>query len=578
MMINYVTDYIESYHAQRVKFNIEREQLVEYIKREIEPRIETGEIYFDEVQINKCIKYIDTFYFKLEDFQKFIISFIFLFWSEGNDIVFEQFLIMMGRGGGKNGLISGVTNYLQTPMHGIPKYHISLVANSEDQAKMSFEEIYDTIEINAKLQKMFRWGKKEIKNRTTQSILRYKTSNGNTKDGLRDGAVVFDEIHQYEDHKVTDVYVSGLGKVANPREFYIGTDGFVRDGFIDEMKELAHKVLVGEADFDELFPFICKLNNESEVNDPSNWEMANPMFSLPMSDYAKRLFRKVSKQFKKLEVNPSGRDEFMTKRMNYPVVDIERSVATYEELKATKVEFPVLKNLPAIGGFDFASIRDFIAVGALFKIDDKYIFKSHSFVRKEFVDRIYSYSKPNENVNGKRRFAPIRKWEEEGLLTVLDEPSMNPQHVVDWFVRMRDEEGYDFQTICGDGYKMDVLKPLFEAAGFEVSWNGKFSQPPGYRVEVIRNFRAIDARLSSRIEDAFANKKIVFGDNDMMRWYTQNVLRRLKTDGNIEYVKKEETRRKTDGFKAFEAAMFKVDELENNDSGNFIDDIADWWY
>lgn len=305
MMINYVTDYIESYHAQRVKFNIEREQLVEYIKREIEPRIETGEIYFDEVQINKCIKYIDTFYFKLEDFQKFIISFIFLFWSEGNDIVFEQFLIMMGRGGGKNGLISGVTNYLQTPMHGIPKYHISLVANSEDQAKMSFEEIYDTIEINAKLQKMFRWGKKEIKNRTTQSILRYKTSNGNTKDGLRDGAVVFDEIHQYEDHKVTDVYVSGLGKVANPREFYIGTDGFVRDGFIDEMKELAHKVLVGEADFDELFPFICKLNNESEVNDPSNWEMANPMFSLPMSDYAKRLFRKVSKQFKKLEVNPS---------------------------------------------------------------------------------------------------------------------------------------------------------------------------------------------------------------------------------------------------------------------------------
>ncbi|XHB95537.1 hypothetical protein AAFF39_00495 [Lactococcus garvieae] len=55
----------------------------------------------------------------------------------------------------------------------------------------------------------------------------------------------------------------------------------------------------------------------------------------------------------------------------------------------------------------------------------------------------------------------------------------------------------------------------------------------------------------------------------MMRWYTQNVLRRLKSDGNIEYVKKEDVRRKTDGFKAFEAAMFKVDELVDAGPDNF---------
>ena len=73
-------------------------------------------------------------------------------------------------------------------------------------------------------------------------------------------------------------------------------------------------------------------------------------------------------------------------------------------------------------------------------------------------------------MNGKRRFAPIKQWENEGLLTVLDEPSMDAQHVVDWFVRMRDEEGYDFQTICGDGYKMrEYLQPKFEEAGFVFS-------------------------------------------------------------------------------------------------------------
>ncbi len=44
-------------------------------------------------------------------------------------------------------------------------------------------------------------------------------SNGETKDGLRDGAVVFDEIHQFESNKDVSVHISGLGKKANPRNF-----------------------------------------------------------------------------------------------------------------------------------------------------------------------------------------------------------------------------------------------------------------------------------------------------------------------------------------------------------------------
>lgn len=577
-MIDYVQKYIEDYYAGMVEFNYERKLLVDYIKREVEPRLESGEIFFDVEQIENCIGYTEKYFFQLEDFQKFIISFVFLYFSENHRNVYRKILIMIARGNGKNGLLSAIGSYLTTPMHGISKYNISIVANSEDQAKTSFEEVYDTIESHEELEELFgKPCKSEIKNLQTKSLFKFRTSNGNTKDGLRDGAVIFDEIHQYESNKDVKVHISGLGKRPNPREFYIGTDGYVRDGFIDQMKDMALKVLKGEAKWNTMFPFICKLDKAEQVDNPKNWELSSPMFSLPMTEYAQGLYETVLEEYEDLEINPSGRDEFMTKRMNFPVTDIERSVATYEELKATKREFPELRDLPAIGGFDFASTRDFIAVGALFKIDGDYIFKCHSFVRKEFVDRIYSYSKPNENVNGKRRFAPIRQWEEEGLLTVLDEPSMDPQHVIDWFVRMRDEEGYDFQTICGDAYKMKgLLQPLFEQAGFEVSWNGKFEAPLGYRVEVIRNFRAIDAQLSAVIEDGFANHKFNFGDNDMMRWYTNNVLRHLKKDGNVEYIKKEDVRRKTDGFKAFEAAMFKAELLNEVDSTDFYDNL-DWF-
>lgn len=54
------------------------------------------------------------------------------------------------------------------------------------------------------------------------------------------------------------------------------------------------------------------------------------------------------------------------------------------------------------------------------------------------------------------------------MLTVIDEASINPQYIVDWFVKMRDEEGYDLQRIVSDNFRMEILKPLFEREGFEV--------------------------------------------------------------------------------------------------------------
>ncbi|HEQ9667049.1 TPA: hypothetical protein VIQ41_001643, partial [Streptococcus pyogenes] len=47
-MIEYVQDYIDDFEKGRVIFNQERKDLVDYIYREIVPRIEKKEIFFDE--------------------------------------------------------------------------------------------------------------------------------------------------------------------------------------------------------------------------------------------------------------------------------------------------------------------------------------------------------------------------------------------------------------------------------------------------------------------------------------------------------------------------------------------------
>ncbi|MEE3950755.1 terminase TerL endonuclease subunit [Peribacillus frigoritolerans] len=545
----YVSEYIELYESGKIQLNKERIMLLEYLQEHILSR---DDLYFDEQLIENFVKFAEKWYFPLQPFQKFIAAFVFLFHKEDDSVYYEQFLIMMARGAGKNGFISALSHFFISPLHGIPRYNISIVANSELQAKTSFKEIYDVIESNAVLEDLFYRTKVEITGNDTKSILQYHTSNAGSKDGLRDGCVIYDEIHRYENSDVVNVFSSGLGKVENPREFFIGTDGFVREGFLDKMKERAMNILKGKDLNDPLFPFICKIDDPIEVDNPELWEKANPMFSEPRSTYAKRLFKKVLAQFKQLVNNPSNREEFMTKRMNLPEVDLNKTVASWEDIMRTGYEedgetlrlVPDLQHRTAVGGLDFASIKDFASVGLLFKVGEDYIWKTHSFVRKGFLDKVTLK-------------VPIFEWEDKGLLTIVDEPVINIKHIVDWFVNMR--EIYGVNTIVADTFRLDLVKTALEAEGFILLY--------------IRNPKAIHSLLAPRVETLFANNHIIFGDNPLMRWFTNNVYVHIKKDGNKEYLKKDEFKRKTDGFQAFIHALWQADNILEEEMDFYLADI-----
>jgi phage terminase large subunit-like protein len=549
----FIEEYIQMYERGEIILNKERILLIEHLKKNVLSR---DDIYFNEDLIDNYVRFTEKQYFILEPFQKFIIPFVFLYFKEDDELFYEQIFIMMARGAGKNGLITSLSHFFISPMHNIPNYDVSVVANSEEQSKVSFKEMYECIQ-NNNLFKWFDATKMQITGVDTNSVFRFRTSNASTKDGGRDGAVIYDELHRYENADTVNVFSSGLGKIKNPREFFITTDGFVRDGYLDKMKSRAMDILEGREPDDRLFPFICKLDDVNDMNDFKNWEMANPMFHKPMGAYAQRLWNKVHTQYKQLETNPTAREEFITKRMNLPLVDLEKSVATWEEIEATNQEIPydALLGRECIGCIDFASIRDFASVGLLFRYQSKYVFITHSFVRKEVADKYYGYSMRYDNEQKKRKFAPIREWEELGLLTVVDEPSISPSLLVDWLVDARSK--YEITKIIADNFRLELLRKPLEDMDFEV--------------EIIRNPRAIHSLLAPRIETAFATNEIVFGSNPLMRWYTNNVLVKIDKNGNKTYEKKEPIRRKTDGFHAFVHGMYRADEISETTFDDSLD-------
>jgi len=552
LKVKHVDDYISSWKNGKIILNDKRIKLINLIEKEILPYDDL--FYFDDEKIEDYITFSERWYFELDEWEKFIASFIFLFYIEDDEPVFDEFVINMGRGGGKNGFISTLSHFFISPLHGIEHYDVSIVANSEDQAKKSHVECYRIIKKrgNEVLEEEFEAFKSKITGLETQSVFEYKTSNASTKDGGREGAVIYDEYHEMENSDIVDVFSGGLGKVDCGRQFFIGTKGFVREGFFDIKYRECEDVLNGVVEFRNVFPYIAELDAIGEMDSPELWAKANPALQQPLNKRGKRLFTKVMKQYKKLATEPSGRSAFVTKRMNFLEESMENSVASWEEITATNRPYFELTGIP-VGSFDYGSVRDFAACGLLFKKADEYVFDTFSFAIKQFCDVHYGYSNSGQDI-GTEKKAPIKKWEKDGLMKVVDEPSLNPQHIVDWFVKAR--EKYGVRKIIADNYKLDILRPLLEAEGFEV--------------ECIRRPRSIHPLMASRVEDGFANKKFIFGDNPLMRWYTNNVYVKETSDGK-QFLKKEETKRKTDGFQAFVYALYRANELDELDIGTALE-------
>src|SRR5699024_9229783 len=118
------------------------------------------------------------------------------------------------------------------------------------------------------------------------------------------------------------------------------------------------------------------LDDPDEADNPDMWPKANP--SLP---YMPTLKREMMNEYLQTKINSEVRIEFMTKRMNRPVEDVRRVVATYEDILATNKPLPDnLKGIDAIAGVDFADVRDFCSVGLYFKHENQKYWIQHTFV------------------------------------------------------------------------------------------------------------------------------------------------------------------------------------------------------
>lgn len=536
-----VQAYIDIVEQEKHRTNIEQKQVVQLVRNAFQNEV----LKYDVNQIEKYMSYQKYFPFDLFEWEIFCFVLHNCIFKTDGTPRWSDLFILCGRGAGKNGYLSFEDFCLLTETHGVAYYDIDICANSEEQAKTSFDEIYNILESpkwTKKLKKHFRWNKTEIENLKTKSKIKYRTNNPKGKDGLRSGKVDFDEPHAYENWENINVFTTGLGKKPHPRRTYVSTNGDVRGAVLDQLIEKSEKILKGEIPDNGFLPFICKLNNEKEVHDPQNWEMANP--SLP---YLPTLKEQMNREFQDYLLDPVINNAFMTKRMNVPQGRKDTEVASWENILKTNGEVPDLRGKTCVCGIDFSKTTDFVSAFLLFKENEKYYGIHHSWFCNASNDKA-------------RIKFPLHEAVANGTLTIVDDVEINPTLIAEWIEEQR--LYYDIDKIAIDSFRYSLLSRALANIGYEA------------KDKQVKLVRPSDIMLvQPKIHSWFVSNRIIWGDDSMMRWYTNNTKLEPAPNNNFRYAKIEPKSRKTDGFMAFVASVTLEEELPETADFAFLDPI-----
>lgn len=540
----YIDSYIDDCRSGKIIVGEDILLALDYI----EFKLNNDDVIIWHEKIDKAVELMERYFeISLFDWELFITALIHCYYDSTDTVVFDEILLEMGRGNGKNGFISPIAWYLTTHYHGVKSYNIDIIANSQDQSLTSFNDIYEMLDLTwSKSKKFFYKTKEVITNLITKSYIKYNTSNARTKDGKRSACLIFDEIHEYENYDMISVFTSGFGKRKHSRIFYITTNGHVREGVLDDKLKLAKDVLNGTIKDLGFLPLLYHIDSEEEALNPDMWHKANPSLK-----YLPELKKQMDKEFIQMKYTPSVERDFYTKRMNWPKNNADIAVTDWENIAATNKPLFDCKGRQAVIGIDYMKITDLASVNIHIRDGDKRYDISHSWLCLQSADL-------------KRLKIPWQQWADEGRLTLVDDVEINPKLIADYILEQ--SQYHDIKGIAVDNYRYALLASALKDIGFDKEHKNLYLVRPSDIMKIV-----------PVIDSIFVNHYFHWGDNPLLRWATNNTKliasgKKQGTDtGNFYYGKIEAKSRKTDPFMAVVHSVVIEDWLDSG--GSIFEDL-----
>lgn len=350
--------------------------------------------------------------------------------------------------------------------------------------------------------------KKGIENFMTNSLMEPRAMDTDKLQGLRCKVATIDEWLSGDTREdVVGPIEQGAAKIDNYLIISTSSEGCVRNGSGDTIKMELMNILKGKVPSPHTSIWYYKLDDISEVGDPSMWIKANPNLGKTVSYETYQL------DVERMEANPSTRNDILAKRFGIPMEGYTYFF-TYEETRPLVRKRDYWQMVCSMGA-DLSRGDDFCAFTFLFPLSDgSFGIKTRCYITSVTLVKLQK--------------AMRQKYEEfmqEGTLIVLEGTVLDMMEVYDDIAKHIEDNQYDVRSFGFDPYN---------AREFVDRWERE-NGPYGIE-KVIQGAKTESVPLGELKK--LAEERLLLFDEQIMSFTMGNCITIEDTNGNRKLLKR----------------------------------------